>query len=67
MPAIEAQLRPEFAHLYPGINPGEWYHINQSARELESNRADALRIEVGEELVEVNVDHIQRREVGPRA
>ncbi len=23
-PVREARLRPEFAHLYPGIAPGEW-------------------------------------------
>ena len=23
-PVREARLRPEFAHLYPGIRPGEW-------------------------------------------
>ena len=63
MAAVEAQVKPEFAHLYPGLAPGEWYHVHQSARELDSDRARALHVEAGAELVEVAVEHIVRRKV----
>lgn len=63
MAAVEAQVKPEFAHLYPGLAPGAWYHINQSARELDSDRARALHVEADSGLVEVAVDHIVRRKV----
>lgn len=63
MSAIEGAIKSEYAHLYPQMRPGTWYHINQSARELESDKARALRVEVAGELVEVAVDHLQRRKV----
>jgi hypothetical protein len=63
MSAIEGTIKSEYAHLYPDLRPGAWYHINQSARELESDKARALRVEVEGKLVEVAVDHLQRRKV----
>ncbi|HUF36140.1 MAG TPA: hypothetical protein VMN37_09330 [Gemmatimonadales bacterium] len=63
MAAVEAQVKGEFAHLYPALAPGEWYAVNQGARELDSDSARALHLEAGEDLVEVSVEHIVRRKV----
>ena len=64
MAAVEAQVKPEYAHLYPGLQEGEWYSVNQTAREIDSDTARALHVEAGTGLVEVAVDHIVRRTVG---
>jgi hypothetical protein len=64
MAVVEAQVRPEFAKEYPGLTPGRWYRVNQSARELDSDEAHALHLESDGRLVEVSVEHIVRRKVG---
>jgi hypothetical protein len=64
MAAVEAQVKPEHAHLYPGLHQGEWYNVNQTARELDSDSARALHLEAEAGLVEVAVEHINRRTVG---
>jgi hypothetical protein len=64
MALVEAQVRPEFAKVYPGLTPGRWYRVNQNARELDSNEAHALHLESDGALVEVSIEHIVRRKVG---
>jgi hypothetical protein len=64
MAVIEAQVRAEFAKEYPGVTPGRWYRVNQTAREIDSDTADRLHLETDEALVEVAVEHIVRRKVG---
>ncbi|HET6579320.1 MAG TPA: hypothetical protein VFG66_13415 [Gemmatimonadales bacterium] len=41
----EARLRPEFAHLYPGLTPGRW---EPAARIAEAVLADVLLHQMGE-------------------
>ena len=41
----EARLRPEFAHLYPGLTPGRW---EPASRIAEAVLANALLHEMGE-------------------
>jgi hypothetical protein len=41
----EARLRPEFAHLYPGLTPGEW---ESAARIAEAALANLMLQEMGE-------------------
>lgn len=41
----EARLRPEFAHLYPGLTPGRW---EPAARIAEAVLANALLRRIGE-------------------
>ena len=67
MAAVEAQVKSEYAHLYPGLQQGEWYNVNQTAREIDSDSAHALHLEAEAGLVEVAVDHIVRRTVGQEA
>lgn len=43
----EARLKPEFAHLYPGLTPGVWYKAawlsaRQFARESSDGRAASI-------------------------
>jgi hypothetical protein len=41
----EARLRPEFAHLYPGLTPGRW---EPASRIAEAVLANVLLHEMGE-------------------
>jgi hypothetical protein len=41
----EARLRPEFAHLYPGLTPGRW---EPAARIAEALLANVLLQQMGE-------------------
>ena len=41
----EARLRPEFAHLYPGLTPGRW---EPASRIVEAALANVLLHEMGE-------------------
>lgn len=45
--AREACLKPEYAHLYPGLTPGTWYKAawlsaRQFAREASDGRASSI-------------------------
>jgi hypothetical protein len=64
MAIVEAQVKPEFAMEYPELTPGNWYRVNQTARELDSDEAHALHLELDGALVKVSVEHIVRRKVG---
>lgn len=64
MAVVEAQVWTEFAKKYPGLSPGRWYRVNQSARDLDSDDAHALHLESDGALVEVSVEHLVRRKVG---
>jgi hypothetical protein len=64
MAIVEAQVKPEFVTEYPELTPGNWYRVNQTARELDSDEAHALHLELDGALVEVSVEHIVRRKVG---
>lgn len=64
MSRVEAQIKPEFLKQYPALVAGNWYAINQGARELDSDQASALHLEADDQLVEVDTTHIVRRKVG---
>ena len=61
MPVVEAQVKREFARLYPGLEPGQWYPVDQTSRDIESDAPDELVINAGGRLVEVKTEHIARR------
>lgn len=64
MATIEARVKPEFASQYPQLATERWYQVNQGAREIDSDQASALHVESDGDLVEVDVHHIVRRNVG---
>jgi len=41
----EARLRPEFAHLYPGLTPGRW---EPAARIAEAVLANVMLLQMGD-------------------
>jgi hypothetical protein len=49
----EARLRPEFAHLYPGLTPGRW---EPASRIAEAVLANVLLHEMGEAPLQVRLD-----------
>jgi hypothetical protein len=51
-----AQVRPEYAHLYPALARGQWYPVLQT-----DEQGRALRVRVGPDLVEVAAEHVARR------
>ena len=60
-----AQVRPEYAHLYPALARGQWYPVRQAGEDAGDGRA--VRVEVGTSMVEVAAEHVvRRRGVGAR-
>ena len=62
----EARLRPEFASLYPGIPPGEWYRAAQLADIVWAHRLE--RGQASFQLRErvLSAEHFEfRRGAGP--
>ena len=60
----EARLRPEFAHLYPGLTPGEW---SPAARIAEAVLANLMLQEMAEAPAAERVlpeEHFEFRGVG---
>jgi hypothetical protein len=49
----EARLRPEFAHLYPGLTPGRW---EPASRIAEAVLANVLLHQMGEDPLQVRLD-----------
>ena len=49
----EARLRPEFAHLYPGLTPGRW---EPASRIAEAVLANVLLHEMGEAPLQDRLD-----------
>jgi hypothetical protein len=49
----EARLRPEFAHLYPGLTPGRW---EPASRIAEAVLANVLLHQMGEVPQQVRLD-----------
>jgi hypothetical protein len=49
----EARLRPEFAHLYPGLTPGRW---EPASRIAEAVLANVLLHEIGEAPLQDRLD-----------
>jgi hypothetical protein len=49
----EARLRPEFAHLYPGLTPGRW---EPASRIAEAVLANMLLHQMGEMSQQVRLD-----------
>jgi hypothetical protein len=49
----EARLRPEFAHLYPGLTPGRW---EPASRIAEAVLANVLLHQMGEAPQQVRLD-----------
>ena len=49
----EARLRPEFAHLYPGLTPGRW---EPAARIAEAVLANLLLHQIGEAPLQGRLD-----------
>ena len=49
----EARLRPEFAHLYPGLTPGRW---EPASRIAEAVLANVLLYEMGDAPLQDRLD-----------
>ena len=49
----EARLRPEFAHLYPGLTPGRW---EPASRIAEAVLANVLLHQMGEAPLQIRLD-----------
>ena len=49
----EARLRPEFAHLYPGLTPGRW---EPASRIAEAALANVLLSQMGEAPQQARLD-----------
>ena len=49
----EARLRPEFAHLYPGLTPGRW---EPASRIAEAVLANVLLSQMGEAPQQARLD-----------
>jgi hypothetical protein len=49
----EARLRPEFAHLYPGLTPGRW---EPASRIAEAVLANVLLSQIGEAPQQARLD-----------
>jgi hypothetical protein len=49
----EARLRPEFAHLYPGLTPGRW---EPASRIAEAVLANVLLHQMAEAPLQVRLD-----------
>jgi hypothetical protein len=57
MAGVTAQVRPEFAHLYPALTRGRWYDVDQGGREQNGDSRRTLHVECEAGLVEVAADH----------
>jgi hypothetical protein len=55
-----AQVRPQYAHLYPALARGHWYPVGQEAGD--AGDPGTIRLEAGAELVEVAAGHVVRRQ-----
>ena len=53
-----AQVRPEYAHLYPALARGRWYPVLRGGA---SENGRAVRVEAATGLIEVAAEHVVRR------
>ena len=56
-----AQVRPQYAHLYPELARGRWYPVGREGEGV-SGDPGTIRLQAGGGFVDVSEDHVVRRQ-----